>query len=70
MPGVANVQLPLHFVPEAPGVVPTGTPPVHAGVAGPFTQRTPCGTLPSFFSATVPPAAMVAAAGDQAWLSW
>src|SRR6516225_2781995 len=42
VPGCVKVQLPLQLVPDAAGLLPTGTPDVQLGVFGPDFHSTPC----------------------------
>jgi hypothetical protein len=65
VPAWENVQVPLQFVPLAEGLVPMGMFPVHAGVAGPPTHSTPCGTAVVLLIVTAPPALTVAIEGTQ-----
>jgi hypothetical protein len=68
VPGCVKVQLPLQLVPDAAGVLPTGTPEVQLGTFGPDFHSTPWAVLMLGLTIlTAPPEETVVAFGLQ-WL--
>ena len=67
-PGWAKMHVPLHLLPDAAAVMPTGTPALQLGVAGPLFHSTPCGTVSlGLLKLTTPLAFTLAVGGFQRW---
>ena len=60
-----NVQVPLQLLAAAWIVLPTGTPALQLGVAGPVRHSTPCFVSEGLLKATAPPGVTLTSIGDQ-----